>query len=343
MKAVIKATEQAGSLQVAEIDTPKPDAQQVLVRVKAASLCGTDISILDNKYIGRRPVPIPLVLGHGGAGIIAELGSRVTSHAVGDRVALEPISGCGSCYQCRMGFKNLCLEWEHIGITCPGVFAEYVTVPANNAHKIADGVDFSEAALIESLGLVVRSLEQSKPMLGETVAIIGPGPLGMMHLLAYKGAGASTVIMVGLEQDRQLLEIAGKLGADHVVNLDEQDPLEATLSLTNDLGADIVVETASSPKATKMAFDLAAPRGRVVLFGLYPEASFSQVQMLRKGLTVYGDVGQVTRHFLRAINWVETGKVSLGGMISKTFSLDEASHAFEAKKQRGVVNVVFEL
>jgi len=343
MKAIIKATEEAGSLNVADMPTPEPGPGQVLVRVKAAGLCFSDVSVLNNTYVGRKPVPIPMIMGHEGAGVIAELGPGVSGHAVGDRVAMEPIFGCGYCLQCRNGFKNMCLDWEHLGLTCHGTFAEYAVLPAELAHKISDDTDFAAAALLEPIGLVVRSLEQSKPMVGETVAILGPGSLGMLHLLAYKAAGAAKVIMVGLDQDRARFEIAKKLGADHILNLSKTDPVEAILDYTDGHGADIVVETANSPKATRMTFDLAAPRGRIVLFGLYPEASFSPVQMLRKGLTVYGDVAVVSRQFLRAINWIGSGKVDVGGVIGDRFPLEDAREAFEAAGKGEIVKVIFEL
>jgi threonine dehydrogenase-like Zn-dependent dehydrogenase len=343
MKAIIKATGDAGSLQVAEMPTPKAGPEQIVVQIKATGICYTDVSILNNKYKGRRPVPVPVILGHEGAGVIAELGPGVRDHAVGDRVALEAISGCGKCLQCRTGFKNMCVDWEHIGITCHGTFAEYLVLPSELAHTMPDDMDFADAAFMEPLSLVVRSLEKVMPMVGETVAILGPGSLGMFHLQAFKAAGASKVIMVGLEQDRKRFAIAKDLGADHIINISEQDPVEAILEYTDGLGADIVVETASSAKATELTFDLAAPRARVVLFGLYPEANLSPLKMLRKGLTVFGDVALVPRQFLRAMNWVVSGKVSAQKMITKRFSLDQAEEAFEAQHLGETVKVLFEL
>lgn len=343
MKAIIKATGAAGSLQVADMPKPQPGPGQVLVRIKATGICFTDVSILNNQYKGRKPVPVPLIMGHEGAGVIAELGPDVTDHAVGERVGLEVLSGCGRCLQCRNGFKNMCLDWEHLGITRHGLFAEYAVLPSVLAHKIPDDLDFAEAAFLEPLSLVVRTLEQAKPMVGETVAILGPGSLGMFHLQAFKAAGASKVFMVGLDQDRGRFEIARKLGADHIINLNQQDPVETILKHTDGQGADIVVETANSPRATEMTFDLAAPRGRVVLFGLYPEATLSPLKLLRKGLSVFGDVAILPRQFLKAMNWVVSGKVSVNKMITKRFSLDQAAAAFEAGRQGETVKVLFEL
>jgi 2-desacetyl-2-hydroxyethyl bacteriochlorophyllide A dehydrogenase len=343
MKAVIKATSQAGSLKIAEVKEPEPGPDEVLVRVRAAGLCNSDVSILNNRYSGRSPVPVPLIMGHEGAGEITGLGEGVTEYCEGDRVALEAISGCGHCSQCKSGFKNLCKDWSHIGITGSGVFAEYIAVPATQVHRISDNISFKEAALLEPLGLVVRSLEQSRPMIGDMVAILGPGSLGILHALAYRAAGAGKVIIIGTGKDKKRLEVARNLGADHTINIDEEDYLKEILNITGGQGADIVVETANSPKATEMAFDLAASRGRIVLFGLYPEARFDQVKLLRKKLTVYGDVGQVSRQFMQAIRWLETGKVKVDGIITRTFSLDEAEEAFKASRECDLIKIVFEI
>jgi len=343
MKAVIKASKEAGSLAVADMPKPEPKAGEVLVRLHGASICYSDYSILNNTYVGRKPVPVPMIMGHEGAGTIEELGPGVAGCAVGDRVVLEPIAGCGYCRSCKNGLKNMCPNWHHIGITCDGTFAEYITIAAEQTHRIPDSMGFAEAALLEPLGLAVRSLEQSRPMVGESVAILGPGSLGMMHLLAFKAAGASKVIMIGVESDRSRLESARNLGASHTVDLNQCNPVEAVMEYTEGLGANIVVETANSPKATELAFDLAAARGRVVLFGLYPEATFKPVKMLRNGVTAYGDVGVASRHVLRAMNWVESDKVRVRDLIQKTFSLDEGRQAFDAAHKGETIKSVFEM
>jgi len=343
MKAIIKADGEAGSLKVAEVKKPEAGPGEVLVRVKAAGLCNSDVSILNNKYKGRTPVPIPLIMGHEGAGEIADTGSDVKGLDIGDRVAMEAISGCGSCYQCKSGFKNLCNNWSHIGITRSGVFAEYISVPASQVHKIADNVSFSQAAILEPLGLVVRSLEQSRPMVGETVAILGPGSLGIMHAMAYRAAGAGKIIIIGTGKDKKRLEIARNLGADHTINIDEADYIKSVSDITGGRGADIVVECTNSPKATEMTFEIAAARGRIVLFGLYPKACFDQVKLLRNKITVYGDVGQVSSQFMQAIRWLETGKIEAGKIITRTFSLDQAQDAFKAARECDLIKIVFEI
>ena len=237
----------------------------------------------------------------------------------------------------------MCTEWVHIGITCHGTFAEYVAMPAEQAHPIAESVSFAEGALLEPLALAVRSLEQSRPMVGETVAILGPGSLGMMHLMAYRAAGAAKVFVVGLEQDRERFRIAPSWVRTGAIDIGAGDPVAALQAATGGLGADIVVETASSPKATQLAFELAAPRGRVVLFGLYPEASFSPVKMLRKGLTVYGDVGAASRQFLTAMKLGGDGEGRHRPPGHPALRPGRCREAFEAARGGENVKIVFEM
>ncbi|SFN05810.1 zinc-dependent alcohol dehydrogenase [Thermodesulforhabdus norvegica] len=343
MKAVVKATQDAGSLQVVDFPVPTIGPEDVLVRVKAAGICYSDVSILTNRYIGRKPVPIPLIMGHEGAGVVEEVGSEVQGIEPGMRVAFEALWGCGKCKWCKVGYKNMCKDWEHLGITRHGTFAEYVVVPAKLVHPLSPGVDFLDAALLEPLGLTVRTLEFAKPLPGETVAIIGPGALGMLHLQAFLAAGASKIMVIGLDQDKKRFEIAESLGAHRNINISREDPVKALLEETAGYGADIVVETANSPEATRLAVELAAPRGRVILFGLYPEATISPVTLLRNGLTVHGDVAILPHHFLMAMNWVESGKVNVKPMISRTFPLEDAQSAFEALRYGETVKVVFEI
>ncbi len=342
MKAIIKASAEAGSLEVTDIPTPVVGPGDVLVKIHASGICYTDATIIENKYIGRKPVPIPMVLGHEAAGEIVEVGPGISSERVGERVALEPIAGCGRCHQCLIGNQNMCASWDHIGITCDGTFAEYIAIPSLQAHRITDSVSYGVASMTEPFGLVVRTLEQVKPMIGETAAIIGPGSIGAMHLLALKAAGLAKVIMVGLDKDAKRFALAEKLGADHSIAVDKEDAVEAIGRLTGGAGVDIVVETASSPKATGLAFEIVAARGRVSLFGLYPSAEFSPVQMLRRGVTAFGDVAQVTRHFVGALRIMASGVIDFAPLITHRFGLDDALQAMDAKKGGDTLKVVFE-
>ncbi len=343
MKAIVHG-KKPGSMEIKDVPRPKPEADEVLIKIKATGVCHTDVSILNNEYdpAGRPSVPVPVILGHEGAGVVAELGSRVNSVEKGNRVGFEPLSGCGVCRNCKKGNKNMCMNWTHLGITCDGTFAEYVTVPAKSVHKLPDNVSFADAAFLEPIGLTVRSLEHVKPFVGDVAAVVGPGSIGLFHVQALKSAG-NKVIVVGLDQDKFRFEIAKELGADHIVNISKEDPKEIINEITDGQGADIVIETASSPKALQTAYDIVGVNGRVSTFGLYKEATIKPVNILRKGVTIYGDVALLTKHFLRAIKWVSEEKVVAEPLITKRFKLDQAKEAIEALESGETVKALFEL
>jgi len=343
MKAIVKATAEAGSLEVRELPVPKPVKGEVLVRMQAAGICYSDAMILNNKYKGRVPVPVPMIMGHEGAGVVAEVGDGVGHVKPGDKVGLNPLWGCGQCDNCLNGYPNMCMSWRHLGITCDGTFAEYRVVPAFVVHKLPDCISPIDAAFLEPISLTVRTLDHIKPRLGDTVAIIGPGSIGMFHLQAFKSAGASFVIVIGLDQDAKRFEIAKTLGVDYIVNGSKEDVVSRVKEITNGAGVDIVVETANHPSTVPLAVNLAAARGRVVLFGLYPEANMSPLTLLRSGLTVMGDVAVLPGQFLRAIRWVEHKKVLAEPLVSRRFRLDQAREGFDAFSKGDTVKILFEM
>jgi threonine dehydrogenase-like Zn-dependent dehydrogenase len=342
MKAIVKAREEAGAMELRELPIPEPGPGEILVKMKGAGLCFSDIMILDNKYKGRVPVPIPMIMGHEGAGEVAGVGKGVAHVKVGDQVSLNPLWGCGQCLDCLNGHPNMCMTWRHLGITCDGTFAEYRAVPAFTAYKLPETISSVDAAFIEPISLAVRTFEHVKPVLGDTVAIIGPGSIGLFHLQAFKSAGAAKIMVIGLDRDAKRFETAKKLGADHIINGSKVDVATRVRELTNGLGADIVVETANHPATVPLAVSLAAVRGRVHLFGLYPEATMSPLTLLRAGVTMSGDVATLPRYFLRAMRWVEHKKVLAEPMVTR-FRLDQAQEAFATFSRGDSVKVLFEM
>jgi len=343
MKAIVKASLETTSPEVRELPIPEPGPSELLIKMRAAGICYSDVMILNNKYKGRVPVPIPMIMGHEGAGEVADVGKGVGHVKAGDKVGLNPLWGCGHCVHCLNGYPNMCMDWRHLGITCDGTFAEYRVVPAFTACRLPDSISPVDAAFLEPISLVVRTFEHVQPVLGDTVAIIGPGSIGLFHLQAFKSAGAAKIIAIGLDQDAKRLEIAKRLGADHVINGSREDVVERVRELTHGLGADIVVETANHPSTVPLAVSLAAARGRVHLFGLYPEATLSPLTLLRAGVTLAGDVATLPRYFLRALRWVEYRKVLAQPIVSNPFRLDQAKEAFEAFRQGETVKVLFEM
>lgn len=341
MKAIVKTTAEPGVFEVKDVPKPKVTENHVLVQVKATGLCYTDVSILKGTYKGRKPVPYPMVMGHEGSGVVAEVGKGVKNLTPGQRVAFEVLSGCGTCINCRNGNKNMCLDWDHCGITYDGTFAEYILLPAQLLHPISDKISYADAAVLEPLSLAVRSLEHVVPRVGESAVIIGPGTVGLLHLQALKSYGCDKLIVIGLDQDKHRFELAKKLGATHIVNASHEDPVESVKKITG-VGADILIETASSPKVWDYMLDLVAPKGRVSCFGLYPEANFQPLKVIRSGITIYGDVAFLERHFIQGIKWLESGKVSGEALVTRRYKLDDAAQAFEDFAAKETVKCLFE-
>lgn len=330
MKAIMKVGESPGVVEVRDLPIPDPGPGEVLVKMGASGICYSDVMIYKGLYKGRAPLPFPLIMGHEGAGVVAGLGQGVKHLKTGDKVSLLPVWGCGQCGNCLDGSPNLCAGWTHLGITRGGTFTEYLTVPAFTAFKVPESVSMINAACVEPINLAVRTFEHLKPQLAETVAVVGPGAIGLFHVQAFKAAGAAKIIVVGLDQDAKRFEMAKRFGADHIVNGSRVDVVKEVRELTGGLGCDIVVETASHPSTVGLAIHLAAPHGRVMLFGLYPEATISPLTMVRSGLRVWADTASIPRWFRRGIRWVEYKMVTAEPVVSRPFRLDEVKEAFAA-------------
>ena len=190
--------------------------------------------------------------------------------------------------------------------------------------------------------MTARTIELVRPQLGDTVAIIGPGSLGLFHLQAFHAAGAGKIIMIGIDKDKRRFEIAREIGATDIVNGSKEDVVPRVYEITNGKGVDIAVETASASIATRLAIDVAGNRGRVALFGLYPEATVSPLKIVRSGLTVIGDVAQLDRHYLRAIRWVASGSIRAEALIPRRYKFQEFEEAFAASGLEETVKVMFE-
>jgi threonine dehydrogenase-like Zn-dependent dehydrogenase len=222
MKAIVKTGVGPGNVEYMEVPDPRPKAGEVLIKMRAAGLCGADLLLYDWIYRGKRPVVPPLILGHEGVGEIVEVGTDVEGFAVGDRVAMQSILGCGKCPSCQKGHTHLCGDWAHLGMTYDGLFADYVVVSAKACHKLPEQVSDEEGAFLEFVSIAAHTDEKAPFRIGETVAIIGPGPFGLLHLLVAKSAGASRLIVTGLEKDAERLALAQHMGATHTVNAEDQ-------------------------------------------------------------------------------------------------------------------------
>ena len=340
MKAGVKFGEGAGNFGVQEIDTPTVGDGDVLLQVKATGVCGADVLLYEWTYKGRFPVETPIVLGHEGSGIITEVGKNVKGLKVGDRVTVESIIGCGSCYHCHQGMPNLCPQWEHLGITSNGTFAEYLRVPMTAVHQLPDNVSFEEAALVEPLSIVVHTFDRITFSLGDSVAIIGPGTMGLLLTQAVRSYGASKIIVLGLGKDKLRLKRAMELGADVTIVTDQGDPVKEVLDLTNGLGADVVIEVGGTPESFKMAIKMVRGAGQIAALGYSLYGEVEPITLARQEISLLGLIAFMPRHFEQALRWLEFKKVSTDALISHRLGLDEAERGIHLMRDKEATKAV---
>ena len=241
---------------------PQSRAEGNPIQVKAVGICGTDLHIYDwEENIVREYKPkLPLVMGHEFAGIAVEVGPQVENFKAGDRVTGMPVLYCGECYFCRDGRQNICDHRPLLGLGADGAFAQYVSLRSANVYRLDDRISFELGALSEITCVGLHALEKARLTSGETVAVVGPGPLGVMMAALAKHSGAGRIFITGLEADRERLEIARQIGATPI-QAEKEDPRKSIWDYTAGLGADVVFETAGSLLGCHPVAEPCAQRG----------------------------------------------------------------------------------
>ncbi len=340
MRALVKLSGGVGKLVVTDVPDPRPGPGEVVVKVACSTVCGTDVLVHDDRYAGKRPLPFPFTLGHEVAGVVWEVGSGVDGVRPGDRVGMESIIGCRSCYHCARGHTNLCPNWHHIGLTMDGSFAEYLKVPASILIPLPDGVSFESASMLEPLSLAVHSAERLNPRPAQPTAIVGPGPIGLLHLLVLKAFGVGPILVVGRPEDEQRLQAARQLGADRAVAVNSREEAVAVaLEMTDGVGMELVVEATGAPSGVQTAIDLVAGNGKLVTTGLARVTEVDALQILRKNMTWMGTVASVRRHFLEALRLIATGRADPSRLITHRLPLREGVEAVRLMKERESLKV----
>lgn len=321
MKAV--CFERPYQVSVIETAVPRVGPHDVLIRVEAAGICGTDLHL----YVGEFDPRYPLIPGHEFSGVVVEVGKEVKRFAPGDRVAVDPNLYCDRCHYCRRDLQNHCEAWEAIGVTRAGGFAEYVVAPQQSVYSIGS-LNFAEGAFIEPLSCVVYGHERAKIRLGSSVLIMGAGPIGLLHLQLAKRAGAARVAVVDLRPER--LRLARQLGADAVF---ESKPRESNGqdSLTNALrayapyGFDMVIDATGVPAVVEKAVSYVATGGTLLLFGVCPndsEIRLNPYEIYRRDLQIIGTFA-LRKSFETARDLLEAGAVNVLPLIGATVNLDD--------------------
>lgn len=321
---------------------PTPGPEEMVVRVKAAALCGTDIRMWKQEPKQK------VVLGHELAGEIHALGERVKGYNVGDRVAVAPNMGCGICDQCVSGRTHLCPEYRALGINMDGAFQEYVLIPSDavrqgNVCRLSDNVSFAEAAVAEPLSCVYNAFESYKVQAGDYVLIIGAGPIGCMHAMLALMAGAGKVIMNDLSEDR--LAYCKELLPD-VETYAGSELREYIMQVTKNRGLDVCVTACPSPQAQSISLSLMAMFGRVSFFGGLPAAKqpvpLDTNLIHYKHISVSGTSRSSLSQYRKCLQLVESGVLPIGRLITHCFTMDQIEEAFEFAAAAGGMKSVIE-
>ena len=335
-------------IRVENVPVPEIGVGEILVRVASASICGTDLRIYHGNHRMYPPgtVRIP---GHEVVGTIAKLGSEVKNYTVGQRVFCAPNTGCGHCLQCVSGNNNLCADYDAIGVTSDGGFAEYVRIPANSVQQgnvipVSDTVDPAVAALAEPFACVLRGQNALHIKPADVVLVMGAGPIGVMHVKLARARGAGRIVVSEPAPLRR--EQAKRMGADLVVDPVTQDLKAVLADESGGHGADVIIIAAPIHAAQESALDLAAISGRINFFGGLPKdrpnITFNSNLVHYKELVVTGTTACSTADCWSAVKILDSGLVDLSDIVSQRFPLTDALRAFATAEDGKSLKVVLE-
>jgi len=334
-------------IRVESIPRPEPAAGEVLIGVRAVGICGSDVHYFEDGGIGDAKIHGPHELGHEFAGEIVALGPGVEGPPVGTPVAVEPAIPCGECEFCLQGNPNLCPRIIFVS-TPPrgGSLAEFLAHPAGLVFPMTGGLTFADAAMLEPLGVAIHAVNLAKLRPGDTAAVLGSGPIGLLTLQVARLSGARAVFITDLIPER--LELARRLGAAGALKADAANPASWVKEQTGGRGVDVVFEAAWAAQTVAQAVEMAKPGGRVVIAGI-PAASsdtisFPASSARRKGLTIKL-VRRMKHTYPRAMALVQQGLVDVRSLITHRFSLEETAAAFDLVSRRadGVVKALVEM
>jgi L-iditol 2-dehydrogenase len=336
-----------GKIETRERETPRIGDSDILLKVGAATMCGTDLKILGNGHFKIREGE-QRILGHEFAGEIVEIGRNVVGYRKGQRVAVGPNVGCGTCRYCRMGKTHLCPDYDAFGISRDGAFAEYVlihdkAIQQGNLVPIAANLSFEEAALAEPLSCCYNAWRSVDTRPGDAVLIVGLGPMGILHLQLQKLAGAGTVMVADIAETR--LGMAEAYGADLLINSAKEGLEEAVLRSTGGIGADVVITAVPVPAIQQQSVRLAARQGRINLFGGLPKGKelveIDTNLIHYRGIVLTGTTGASLEDYERSLRLIEQGKIDVASLITGRYPLAEIRAAFEyAGSGRGLKTLI---
>ncbi|NIA15795.1 MAG: alcohol dehydrogenase catalytic domain-containing protein [Nitrospiraceae bacterium] len=315
-------------MRLTDIEKPVPKPHEALVRVESIGVCGSDMHYYEDGAIGQTRITEPLILGHEFAGIVEAVGKDADPALVGKRVAVEPSIPCGECEWCRTGHYNVCTNlFFPGGPPYDGVLCEYAAYDANNCYPTPDGMSAQEAAMIEPLAVAVHAVELARVQRGETAAVLGLGPIGLLTAQVAKLKGIEVVYGTDLHDYR--VAASKRYGVDHAYNAETSDTVETIMRETNGRGVDVAFDAARSSDTPALACRVTRPVGRCILIGISgtEEDPFPVSNARRKELTVQW-CRRFKSNFPEAIDLVATGKVDVSSIVTHSFPLERAPEAF---------------
>jgi alcohol dehydrogenase/L-iditol 2-dehydrogenase len=343
MSGVVQYDLKPRSVELRELPIPEIGEEEVLLQVGAVSVCGSDV----HQYHGLQswPVAVPVILGHEFGGTVAQTGKRVKTFKEGDRVVSETASYiCGQCLMCRTGAYNLCPQRKGFGYGINGAMAGFVKVAERCLHHIPGNLSFEKAALTEPCCVGYNCvIEKSKVKPGDTVVVLGPGPIGLLCAEMARLAGAGNLIVAGMAQDKSRLEAAKELGATHAVNLQETDLKDLALSLGDGLGAHLVVDAAGASAALKTALDIVRPGGQITKVGWGPQPlGFSLDPLVQKAVTLQGSFSHTFQNWEMVVSMLASGQINLKPIISRVAGLADWQDCFDGMSNGNYVKTVLQ-
>jgi L-iditol 2-dehydrogenase len=336
-------------MRVVDKPVPRPGPGEVLVKVAMCGTCGTDLKIQVHPFPNQPPFG-QFTPGHEWAGTVVALGPTVDEVVVGDRVAIEAHHGCGRCENCVLGMYTACLNYGNTakghrasGMTTDGGFAEYAVHHVSSLYRLPDGLSWEDAVLVTTAGTGLYGLDAvGGYVAGQSVVVIGPGPVGLMTAQACTALGASPVVLIGTRAAR--LELGKRLGADHVINAREEDPLAAVRKLVGPEGADLVIEASGALAAPQQCVEMVKRGGKILFLAFYAEpVTFDLSSAIRNDVTLYTTRGEGAGAVKRALSLAAQGKIRGRELVTHRFPLEHIQEGLRVVRERdgNPIKVVF--
>jgi len=339
-----------GKLEIQTVPVPQPGDYEVLCRVRSVAICGSDPEILRGDLAGTWPPYYPFIPGHEWSGEVVALGRGVVDLQVGDRVAGQAHKGCGVCRNCLEGRYTICENYgrpeaghRHYGFITPGAYAQYVAVSVKSVNKMPNTLTFREGALVDTAGVVMHGLELSGVTPGGTVAVIGPGPIGLIAMRLARALGAARILAIGRGAR---LQAARQAGADALIDFEQTEPVKAVRAATDGIGVDEAIECSGAAGTFRQAVEMVRKGGRVALIGVPPNSVIEPLPfkyIVHNEIAIYGARANPNAS-RKVIALMAAKQLRVDDLVTHTFPLEQFADALDTfvNRRQGAIKVVVE-